>query len=123
MDGIRNADEFATLMNLTLDAVWSEERRSVRWKRVNILGSTYGRPELTRAVAAVQRQSVSGIASALRPAQSQGWIRQDLDLEAFAAWFAGLMLGRIIIELDGGTEHDVAWNAMTREALQRVMFG
>lgn len=120
--GVATAAEFAKLMDLTLDQVWSESRRTVRWKRVNILGSTYGRPELTQAVAAVQHRSVTGIAAALRPAQDQGWIRRDLDLEAFAAWFAGLMIGRIMIELDGGTAHDAAWNSMTREAIRRVMF-
>jgi AcrR family transcriptional regulator len=123
IQGVRDADEFATLIDLTLDQVWSEERRSMRWKRVNILGSTYGRPELTQAIAMIQRGSVSGIAEALRPAQEQGWMRQDLDLEAFAAWFAGLMIGRILIELGGTTQHDAAWNDMSRAALRHVMFG
>lgn len=120
---VHDADQFAALMDRTLDQVWSDERRTLRWKRVNILGSTYGRPELTAAVATIQQGSVAGIAEALQPAQEQGWIRRDLDLEAFAAWFAGLMIGRILIELGGGTRHDEAWNQMSRDALRHVMYG
>ena len=79
------AEEFNSLLDLILASLDTAERRAARWQRVNVIGSTYGRPEQAAAVSQLQSRTIRGIAGALRRPQQQGWLRKNLDLEAFAA--------------------------------------
>jgi hypothetical protein len=88
-----------------------------------VIGSTYGRPELAAAVALLQSRTIRGIADALRRPQLQGWLRKDLDLEAFAAWFAGQIMGRIVIELGDSEIDQSAWNSISADAVRHVLLG
>lgn len=120
---VQTAEEFRALFDAILDRMWSDERRPWRFKRVSVLGSTYGRPALAAAVAQVQDSSINLLADAFRRPRDLGWIRSDLNLEAFAAWLGGQTLGRILIEL-GETSVDVdAYNAMSADAMRYVLFG
>lgn len=115
--------QFMFILQALLGSMDTPERRSQRWKRINVIGSTYGRPDLTEAVAHLQRRAVAGIAEVLRRPQAMGWLREGLDVDAFAAWFAGQALGRILIEL-GDTDIDhAAWNAISAEAVVHVLIG
>ena len=115
------ATQFRALLDVVLASLDSIERRDLRWKRVNVIGSTYGRPALAAAVSKLQSRAVLGIADALRHPQQSGWLRQDLDLEAFASWFAGQTLGRILIELGDSGIDESAWNAISADAVRHVL--
>jgi hypothetical protein len=88
-----------------------------------VVGSTYGRPDLAVAVSKLQTRAVQGIAHALQRPQESGWLRDDLDLEAFAAWFAGQTMGRVLIELGGSEIDDSAWNSISADAVRHVLLG
>lgn len=115
-------DEFDRLLGLLVTGIAAADRRALRWKRVNVIGSTYGRPELAQAVAELQQHTISGIAAAFGPAQERGWIRSELDLNAFAAWLAGQLLGRVVIELGDSGVADEAWNEIAVRAIRGVLF-
>jgi len=117
------AEQFTELLDALIAGVATPTRRAMRWKRVNVIGSTYSRPELAAAVAQLQRRTVARIAEAFRPAQQRGWIRADLDLAAFAAWFAGQTLGRILIELGDTDVDDETWNALSALAIRHLLLG
>jgi len=117
------AEEFEVLVELLMVGITGPERRDLRWKRVNVIGSTYGRPELAEAVAVLLRRTISGIAAGFRPAQQRGWISDDVDLNAVAAWLAGHALGRILIELGDSDVSDEAWNKVALKALKAILFG
>ena len=117
------AEEFNSLLDLILASLDTAERRAARWQRVNVIGSTYGRPEQAAAVSQLQSRTIRGIADALRRPQQQGWLRKDLDLEAFAAWFAGLTMGRIVIELGNSAIDQSAWNSISADAVRHVLLG
>jgi AcrR family transcriptional regulator len=117
------AAQFRSLLDLVLASLDTAERRAARWQRVNVIGSTYGRPELAAAVSQLQSRTIRGIADALHRPQQEGWLRQDLDLEAFAAWFAGQIMGRIVIELGGSEIDQSAWNSISADAVRHVLLG
>ena len=86
-----------------------------------MVGSTYGRPDLAVAVSELQSSAVRGIANALRGPQENGWLREGLDLEAFAAWFAGQTMGRVLIELGNSDIDESAWNSISADAVRHVL--
>jgi hypothetical protein len=118
-----DAQQFRSLLDLILASLDTVERRAARWQRVNVIGSTYGRRELAAAVGQLQSRTIRGIADALRRPQSRGWLRRDLDLEAFAAWFAGQIMGRIVIELGDSEIDQSAWNSISADAVRHVLLG
>ena len=120
---VHDAAGFRILFDRMLGAVNSPGRRTARWRRVNIVGSTYGRPRLAEAVNEVQQRFVHGIADCLGEAQQRGWIRAGLDVHAFAAWFVGQTLGRVVIELGGDLGADAAWDEVSTAAIHHVLFG
>jgi AcrR family transcriptional regulator len=121
VDRAASAEQFRSLLDLILASLDTAERRAARWQRVNVIGSTYGRPELAAAVSLLQSRTIRGIADALRPPQQKGWLRKDLDLEAFAAWFAGQIMGRIVIELGDSEIDQSAWNSISADAVRHVL--
>lgn len=123
LDAIDSAEGFRALMEALLKRMCSDERRPLRWKRVNVIGSTYGRPELAAEVADIQRAAVDRIATTLRRAQDAGWLRAELDLDVFAAWFAGQAIGRIVVDLGDIGIDIAAYDAMWADAILHACFG
>jgi AcrR family transcriptional regulator len=123
MDSVRTVEEFTALVEVMIVALCSPARAEARMKRINILGSAYGRPALAKAIADAQRHAIANIASAFRHAQQQGWLRPGLDLEALAAWVAGVTLGRVVIEVGDSGVDDEAWDAIYADALRHVLLG
>ena len=80
-----DAAEFRALIEMVLDRMTSTDRRLARWRRVNVLGSTYGRPELVEQVAAAQQVAIDWIAELLARPASLGWLREGLDVRTIAA--------------------------------------
>ena len=78
---------------------------------------------MATAVSQLQSRTIRGIADASHRPQQEGWLRQDLDLEAFAAWFAGQIIDRIVIELGGSEIDQSAWNSISADAVRHVLLG
>jgi AcrR family transcriptional regulator len=123
VDLVADAASFRALVDALLAHLRAPERRVVRWKRVNVIGSAYGRPALAAELARLQQEAVTAIASCFRRPQELGWLRPDLDLEAFAAWFGGQTLARIMVELDESHLDMAAYDEMAADAIRHVLFG
>jgi AcrR family transcriptional regulator len=104
-------------------------RRSVsspsedRFIRLNVLGATYGRPDLQDEVARLQRETWERVALMFEGPQRKGWIRADIDLVAYVGWMFGLFLGRTLIDIQGDAVDAAAWDRFTREAMWTVLWG
>jgi AcrR family transcriptional regulator len=122
-DTVTNRDEMIATFDGILQWLMLPERIAGRWQRINILGSTYQRPELAAAIAELQGRALTGIADALRHPADAGWLRPGLDVDAFAAWFAGQTLGRLLIETGATPIDGAAWNAISADAVRHVLFG
>lgn len=118
-----SAVEFRAILDAVLNRVMSEERRLPRSRRVNVMGSTYGRPELTAAVARSQHVAIDWIAGVLTRPAERGWIRQDIDLRVFATWLAGTMIGRFVAELDTESIDMAVYDQMWLDSIHHTLFG
>ena len=123
VESVSSAEEFRVLIDEVLAGISTPERRASRWRRVNILGSTYGRPALTAAVVQLQSRAVHAIAELLRPPQEKGWLRAGLDLDAFATWLAGYLIGRIVFELGDLGVDQAAYDELGAQAVRHLLFG
>ncbi len=91
--------------------------------RANVLGATYGRPDLQEEVARLQRSAWKRTAALLEAPQRQGWLRADLDLELCVGWLFGLFFGRSLLDIQGDAVDPAPWDRYTREAVYVVLFG
>ena len=82
---------------------WTEATKRIpaRQLRIEVLGSSYSRPQLAEQVKAAQRESLIPLIEGLDFAKSKGWIPADLDTESVAYWHIGQITGRVFAELDG----------------------
>lgn len=122
MDLCRDADDFRMVLDRTLERMLSPELRDQRLRRINALGSAQSRPALLHALAVAQDEVNRATAEVLEEARSQGWIRDDIDLPSFAAWLAGLMCGRVLLELGPTSADGDQWNELTTRAVHAMLF-
>ena len=119
----KSRDEFVALFGLVLDSFFLPERFIVRYRRLNILGSTYGRPDLQQAVAEVQKEATDQMVALLEPAQKQGWIRESVNLRAYVLWLVGMAMGEVLVEIGDEPELVEAWNKIARKAAMEALIG
>ena len=112
---------FLAMFDALLERVFLPNRD--RYIRVNVLGATYGRPDLQAEVAALQRERWASVAEMLAEPQRKGWIRADLDLVVFVGWLFGLLMSRVLMDLQEGSMETSPWDEYTLAAVHTVMCG
>ena len=123
VDSVSTAEEFRALMDTILQRMVSPERRQPRARRVNVLGSSYGRPELVAQVAAAQQVAIDRIAELLARPAELGWLRDGVDPTTFATWLGGAAIGRIVAELDPDRVDFADYDQMWLDAVRFTLFG
>lgn len=116
------ADEFQMVFRRSLERMLSAELAAARMHRLNVVGSAQSRVELRKELAGLQEQVNLTIAEVLERAQTNGWIRKDLDLVTFSAWFAGLAISRTFIELGPTSADGATWDQMTLASIDNMLF-
>ncbi len=106
-----------------LSMIYEPSRSVSRQQRLFALGSAEGRPDLAVVIGEAARDFLHRLAVSFRTFKDKGWIRSDLDLEAFVQWLAGQILGRVYIELGCEPGPNPAWDAISKEAVAFVVFG
>ena len=109
-----------------LVAIWTDSlhrRAENRWRRANVIGSAYARPELASAFAAAQDEVVAAQVEVLEPCRQRGWLRDGIDLPSTTAWQYSLLSGRIYIEQGTKLADAAEWDRLTLDALERAFFG
>lgn len=115
-------DEFRALLRQSLPSFFGPDGSRRRADRVNVLGSTYNRPSLTAAVSDRIVEATIELSKPLHIAQSNGWIRQDLNIENLAAWYIATITSYAIVELTPATR-EFNWVDTFVEAADYLLFG
>jgi AcrR family transcriptional regulator len=115
-------EEFRALMRQSLPSFFGPEGTRRRADGVNVLGSTYNRPSLTAAVSDRIVEATIELSKPLHIAQSNGWIRQDLNIENLAAWYIATITSYAIVELTPATR-EFNWVDTFVEAADYLLFG
>ncbi len=118
---VEDRDGFIEIMEWILQSV--SRPSDDRFIRLNVLGATYGRPDLQAEVAKIQRDRWEHVAALFAEPQRKGWIRADLDLVVYVGWMFGMFLGRSLIDIQGDAVDGTAWDRYAREAMWMVLWG
>lgn len=114
----RSANGFKILVVNTLKIFFSDfERAHIRHKRLEILGSAAHRPSLAKELGKSQMAYNKRLGDILDVAQSKGWIRPDIDVQAFAGFFMGIMNARVVIEVGDQDINGDAWNKLALSSI------
>jgi len=112
-------DAVIVLHRAFYDTAWIPTRTT----RVNVVGSTLGRPALGREIARIQDDLLARFAGALAIAQERGWMRADVDVTSLAALTISIGFGRVLIELGETSASGEEWNRLAMEATLLLYFG
>jgi AcrR family transcriptional regulator len=99
------------------------ERRDSRWRRVNVVGSAFARPELEAEVLRAQDEIVEGLVAVLQPCNERRWLRDGIDLPSAIAWQHSVLLSRVFVERGVQQGELAEWDQLTLESLVNAFFG
>ena len=123
IEGINTIEDFRLVIDMILASLAAPARKKVRFQRLSVLGSAYGRPALVAEVARLQALYLEATANLLRRPEERGWLVEGLNVEAFASWFAGQMLGRVMIEFGEPIVEEAEYDAIVNQAVKHILFG
>lgn len=112
----RTQEEFVQLVRSVLDKSYEDGRARVRSIRADVIGSAQSRPQLKAAINEAMLSSYTDFNRYVEAAQIRGWVDPDLDGVTFAAWIAGVLNGRVYIEMNPEAYNFPAWQKMTTDA-------
>ncbi|CAB4597870.1 unannotated protein [freshwater metagenome] len=117
----QNRDEFLRTFDQVLDVLFGPERADARFKRLNVVGSGYGRPEMEAVLVELQQEASGRLGELLKPAQDQGWIPATLAIPTFIAWLTGLAMSQTLIDLVDDAELTQGWIAMSKKTAMAIL--
>lgn len=101
---ISTAGDFGNLIEMlsafAAEAVAQATLEGNRLRRIALLGSAFGRPELLDHFGAVQRELTDKYERMVHLGQSNGLIRSDLDARAIAVFVQAYALGLVLSDID-----------------------
>ena len=121
-DKCRTVEDLRTAVQFAVSLRGDRSNVERRLKRLNALGAAYARPELVDRITEAHDAMVKQIAAAMRPFQTKGMIRQDVNLEMVVAWYNGAVLGSLLVEMGRTTLHAEEWSVVMLDALEHLLF-
>lgn len=119
----KTVDDLKKVVRLAVSYRGDTSRIEYRLQRLNALGAAYARPGLATRIVDAQESVVREIADAMRPFQTKGLIRSDVDLEMVVAWYYGALLGGLLVELTPSTLDSSQWAVVMIDAVDHLLFG
>jgi AcrR family transcriptional regulator len=113
--------DFEKIIDGTLDHLFADERRISRFRRLNAIGSSFGRPEFAGQLARCELVAYQQIADVLKVAQDRGFIPASVDLLAFAAWVNTTFSGSVPIDLLDEPDLHRRWAEMVRSSTKYLL--
>ena len=114
---VNNQEEYERAVRASLTWSYQPERVAARGVRLSVIGAAQTNPELAKAVNEINRSFLTSLAQATEYAQSQGWVRSDLDPMATAYWLHGQINGRVVAEMDEGSIDLAHWDEISFDAI------
>ena len=114
---VNNQEEYERAVRASLTWSYRPERIAARGVRLSVIGAAQTNPELAKAVNEINRSFLTSLAQATEYAQSQGWVRSDLDPMATAYWLHGQINGRVVAEMDEGSIDLAHWDEISFDAI------
>lgn len=112
-------EDFVGAMQVTLAETFAGERRLARLQRFTVIGAATTRPALLEKLIVARAEGEKTLIEGLEFGRERGWVRDDLDLRAYAFMVAGVITGRALLEIDRSVtpELESEWNDLAIGAL------
>ena len=120
---IASRDEARRLIDVSQLSTMSRDDLAGQIQRLNALGAAYARPTLASAIGTLHHRDRRHLAGVLRQLQVPGFIPADLDLEAFASWVIGVLLGHALLAFDGRDDVIEGVRSIQRRVVAQLLFG
>lgn len=123
---VRRVDSRESARAVLSKAQWDmmdDESISAQIQRLNALGAAYARPTLASAIGTLHHRDRRHLAGILRQLQVPGYVRPDVDLEAFSSWTIGVVLGQALMAFDGRPDVIDGVRAVQRRVISQLLFG
>lgn len=91
-----------------------------RQLRMEALGAAVSRPALQRSLSEATRRQVDSFAEILQIGQEEGWLRLGVEPRDLAIWWAGLILGRHLVEIDSDNFDPSRWDLITTWVIRQL---
>ncbi len=114
---VSNQEEYERALRTSLSWSYRPERIQARSVRLAVIGAVQTNPELAVAINEINRSFLQSLAKSTEYAQSQGWVRADLDPLASAYWLHGQINGRVVAEMDEGCIDLATWDDISFDAI------
>jgi AcrR family transcriptional regulator len=114
---VTNQEEYEGAIRASLTWSYKAERVAARSVRLSVIGAAQTNPELAIAINEINRSFLTSLAKTMEYAQSQGWVRTDLDPLATAYWLHGQINGRVVAEMDNGCLDLAKWDEVSFDAI------
>jgi len=119
----RSRAEFRAFVLGAVRGYGAVDRASMRLARAHAVGAAFGRPRLAKRVGEFLDRIDADRATVLAEAQRRGWMRDDIDPLAASQWFATLVFGRVLGDLEREAWDPEAWLDVTIRAVNALLFG
>jgi hypothetical protein len=114
---VTNQEEYERALRASLTWSYQGGRVAARSVRLSVIGAAQTNPELAAEINEINRSFLTSIGKTMEYAQSQGWIRTDLDPLATTYWLHGQINGRVVAEMDDGCIDLSKWDEVSFDAI------
>ena len=105
-------EEFVKILQSVYHHSFEPGRTSVRATRAEVVGTSFRLEKLRTEVSVAMMESLAPSIEALKLAQSRGWLRTDIDPEAFAIFNLSLISSCIFPEIQNNPELLTKWQEL-----------
>jgi len=119
----RSRAEFRAFVLGAVRGYGAVDRASMRLARAHAVGAAFGRPRLAKRVGEFLDRIDADRATVLAEAQRRGWMRDDIDPLAASQWFATLVFGRVLGDLERQDWDPARWIEVTIDMTAFRLFG
>ena len=116
-------EEFVKILQSVYHHSFEPGRTSVRATRAEVVGTSFRLEKLRAEVSVAMMESLSPSIEALKLAQSRGWMRTDIDPEAFAIFNLSLISSCIFPEIQNNPDLLAKWEELAISAITAVLSG
>ena len=121
VENTKNADEFASHMELLVRTATNDESQESRRRRLRAIALAQNNPTLAEKIRINQIEGSNYLAETMQIAVDKGWLRPDINVRAFSYWQQGMFFGHKLLDISGEDDLKEPWNEIAIIALRAFL--
>ena len=121
VENTKNADEFASHMELMVRTATNDESQESRRRRLRAIALAQNNPTLAEKIRINQIEGSNYLAETMQIAVDKGWLRPDINVRAFSYWQQGMFFGHKLLDISDEDDLKEPWNDIAIIALRAFL--